>query len=283
MSNLLGNALFCVALLAVVAQAGDAPVRISAPDLPYTWTAPALPAAKGRIVRCSTAAELRRALRGRARDVTVLLADGTYKLERGLVLNGARNVVIRSASGKRDEVVLQGIGMAHKRGRRRYSGIQWSARSRGLLLAHLTIRDFPYHGIHVSGDDVHIRNCRFVDMGQQLIKVNAVGERRPENGLVEYCLIEYTDRLWGGNYTQGISIVNGKTWTIRHNVFRRIRGAKGAGTGGPALLIWNGTEHAAAVGNVIVDCDCGIAFGIGRRRRHLVGDEHRPRQIREGP
>ena len=260
--------------LAVVPAASlgaDDGTRITASGLPYTWTAPALPETKGRTVRCGTVAELKTALRGAPSDVTVLLADGTYKLDRGLLLNGARNVVIRSASGDRDKVTLQGIGMSHKPGRPKYSGIQWSAKSSGLLLADLTIRDFPYHGIHVSGDDVRIRNCRFVDMGQQLIKVNAVGELRPENGLVEYCLVEYTDRLWGGNYTQGISIVRGKNWVLRHNVFRNIRGAKGAGMGGPAVLIWGGTEGAAAVGNVIVDSDCGIAFGIGKNRR---GDFH---------
>jgi hypothetical protein len=260
-------ATLCLALVPAVSLAAGGGTRITAPDLPYTWTAPALPKRKGRVVRCSTVAELRAALNGAVKDVIVLLADGTYKLNRGLILNGARNVTIRSASGDRNKVTLKGIGMAHKPGRPKYSAIQWSAKSSGLILADLTIRDFPYHGIHVSGDNVHIRNCRFVDMGQQLIKVNAVGALRPEIGVVEYCLVEYTDRLWGGNYTQGISIVRGKNWVLRHNVFRNIRGAKGAGMGGPAVLIWGGTEGATVVGNVVVDCDSGIAFGIGKNRR----------------
>jgi hypothetical protein len=37
--------------------------------------------------------------------------------------------------------------------------------------------------------------------------------------------------------------------------------------GGPAILMWGGSQRMAAVGNVIIDCDCGIAFGIGSNRR----------------
>jgi len=242
-------------------------VRIVFPGVPYTWTAPPLPEPKGRIARVSNVRELRAALRSGIRDTTVLLADGVYRLHKPIYLSNVHNVSVRSAGGDRDKVVIKGPGMKHERGKPNFSGLNWSGSCSGLLLANLTIRDFRYHGIHITGKDVRIYNCRFVDMGQQLVKVNAAGDQIPDKGVLEYCLIEYTDRLWGGNYTQGISIVRGKNWTVRHCVFRNIRGAKGAGMGGPAILMWGGSEHMAAVGNVFIDCDCGIAFGIGRNRR----------------
>jgi hypothetical protein len=245
----------------------EAGVTVRFPDVPYTWTATTLPKPEGKVVRVKDVRGLRGALGSGMKDTTVLLADGEYPLDRPITLARCRNVSVRSESGNRDKVILKGTGMAHRRGKRRYSGITWAASSRGLEIASVTIRDFPFHGVHISGKDVHLFNCRFVDMGQQLVKVNAVGEQRPEGGRMEYCLIEYTDRLWGGNYTQGISIVNGRNWVVRHCVFRNIRGAKGAGMGGPAILMWGGSKHMAAVGNVMINCDCGIAFGIGRPRR----------------
>ena len=241
--------------------------KIIFPGVPYTWIAPALPAPKGTIVNVKNVRELRAAVRSGVRDTTVLLADGTYLLRQTIHLANVRNLAIRSAGGDRDKVIIKGRGMAHRRGQPNYSGITWAGSSSGLLLAGLTFRDFPYHGVHISGQDVHIYNCRFVDIGQQLIKVNAVGDLIPDGGVLEYCLIEYTDRLWGGNYTQGISIVRGRNWIVRHCVFRNIRGARGAGMGGPAILMWGGSQRMAAVGNIFIDCDCGIAFGIGQNRR----------------
>jgi hypothetical protein len=262
--------LCCTVLMlaaSVSPAAGQGPVKIAFPGVPYTWTAPPLEEPKATTVRVETTDELVKALRCIVSDTLVLLADGVYKLNRPIHLGRARNLYIRSASADRDKVVIQGPGMAHAAGRPKFSGINWGADCRGLEIANLTIRDFAHHGVHISGKDVRLFNCRFLDMGQQLVKVNAVGAKCPEGGLMEYCLIEYTDRLWGGNYTQGISIVRGKNWTVRHCVFRNIRGAKGAGMGGPAILMWGGSEHMAAVGNVLIDCDCGIAFGIGRNRR----------------
>jgi len=242
-------------------------VKIAFPGVPYTWTAPPLKRPKARVVNVSTAAELRTALRSGVRDTLVLLADGVYKLDRPIYLSNARNLSIRGAGGDRDKVVIQGPGMAHAPGRPRFSGFAWAGNSSGLEVANLTIRDFPYHGVHISGRDVHLYNVHFLDMGQQLVKVNAAGDAIPDGGVMEYCLIEYTNRLWGGNYTQGISIVRGKNWVVRHCVFRNIRAAKGQGLGGPAILMWGGSQHMAAVGNVFIDCDCGIAFGLGTNRR----------------
>jgi len=248
-------------------EAAEKRVKITFPGVPYTWLAPPLPEAKGKVVEVKDVRGLSAALRGGVRDTVVLLADGVYKVTRPIHLSRAQNLTIRSASGDRDKVIIEGTGMAHVRGRMKYSGITWAANSKGLQIANVTFRHFPYHGVHISGKDVHLYNCHFVDIGQQLVKVNAVGDQRPEGGLMEYCLIEYTDRLWGGNYTQGISIVNGRNWIVRHCVFRNIRGAKGAGMGGPAILMWGGSKHMAAVGNVMINCACGIAFGIGKGKR----------------
>jgi len=258
--------LACVLAMVGSARGGEG-VKIVFPGVPYTWTAPALPEPKGRAVRVSSVTELLAALRSGVKDTALLLADGEYLLKRPVQLGSARNLEIRSVSGDPAKVVIKGTGMAHRRGKMKYSGITWGPGSRGLLVAGVTFRDFPYHGLHISGKDVRITHCRFIDMGQQLVKVNAVGERRPEGGILEYSLIEYTDRLWGGNYTQGISIVNGRNWTVRHCVFRNIRAAKGAGMGGPAVLMWGGSKHMAAVGNVFINCACGIAFGIGKNRK----------------
>lgn len=246
----------------------DSGVKISFPGVPYTWTAPCLEEPKGKILRISSARELEEIVRGDIHDTTVLLADGIYHLDRPLILDDAHNLTIRSAKVDRDKVIIKGPGMAHVDDKPKFSAINWSGTCSGLQVANLTVRDFPYHGIHISGKDVHLYNCHFVDIGQQLVKVNANGDTIPDKGIMEYCLVEYADRLWGGNYTQGISIVRGKNWLVRHCVFRNIRAARDAGLGGPAILMWGGSTQMAAIGNVMIDCDCGIAFGIGENQQY---------------
>ena len=207
-------------------------VKITFSGAPYTWTAPVLAEPNGKILRISSVRELEAIVCGDVHDTTVLLADGVYHLNRPLILDEARNLTICSESDDRDKVIIKGPGMAHIEDRPKFSAINWSGTCSGLQVANLTIRDFPYHAIHISGKDVHLYNCHFVDMGQQLVKVNANRDMIPDKGIMEYCLIEYTDRLWGGNYTQGISIVRGKNWLVRHCVFRNIRAARDAGLGG---------------------------------------------------
>src|SRR5688572_9008127 len=50
-----------------------------------------------------------------------------------------------------------------------------------------------------------------------------------------------------------------ENWTFSDNVFRNIKGRNGGGR--VAIFIWVRSRQIVVERNLIVNCDCGIAFG----------------------
>src|SRR5208282_3510398 len=79
------------------------------PRQPWFPEAPPLPRSAGEVIRAATVAELFRAAKDVRPGGTILLADGHYSLPRFLELH-TDDVTLRSESGRRDSVVIDGGG-----------------------------------------------------------------------------------------------------------------------------------------------------------------------------
>ena len=167
------------------------------------------------------AGDLREIVAGAASGTTVLLDDGFYDLSGGDAVDrlsfNTPAVVLRSASGDRDAVVLDGSYVTNE---------IISIHASGVIIADLTIQrafDHPIHisgspGAAISGDLIH--NVRIVDPGQQAIKINAVGDGYGDYGVIECSFIELTEagraEVRDNCYTGGIDAHKAWGWVVLH-------------------------------------------------------------------
>ena len=229
--------------------------------------APPLPPPSGNVVAVATVAELESAVAALTSGTTILVAPGTYALTQSLVIGGGVvDVALRGATDDRDDVVLLGGGMDTP-------GVNIGVQCRnaqGVLIANLSIGQVYWHPLQLQGeqgcDAVRLYNLRLFDAGEQFVKgtVDFADPDGVDDGIVEYCLIEYTTIGPSHGYTNGVDIHNGDGWIIRRNLFRNIRVPLGAPTSlGPAVLMWSGSSNTLCDGNVFIECERAIAFGLG--------------------
>jgi hypothetical protein len=241
----------------------------STPDIPSWFSkAPPLPPAKGEVIRVATAEELLGAVDRVSPGGTILLADGHYKVPRVIVLQGKKDIAIRSVSGNPEKVTLSGKGWDS--GDSRGDDILHIAHSDGITIADLTFTECRSYGIKVEAENtpknIHIYNCHFSNIGVRAIKGSAGQDPklRAVNGSVRYCYFENTkvpaaDWLYGGDYIAAIDMMALENWTFADNVFRNIKGRNGGGRA--ALFIWVRSQNIVVERNLIVNCDRGISFG----------------------
>ncbi|MFP4356585.1 MAG: right-handed parallel beta-helix repeat-containing protein [Phycisphaerae bacterium] len=198
----------------------------------------------------------------------VVIAPGQYHVTTNLYWT-RRDVTIRGATGKAADVVLYGNGMNNK------SGVLegfWAAAD-GVQLRDLTIRDFYYHGVHISGegagdlaDNVVLSNLRVQNCGERYVKLGQ-GPDMSENVLIEDSYFLQTEPyaprpghpVSETDYIGGIDAMENENWIIRNNRFEGIKGATGSGAG--AIFLWNTSLNPLIDSNVIVDCGEGINLG----------------------
>ncbi len=229
-----------------------------------------------REVIVSTVNELQTAVSDLASNDTILIANGTYNLTTTLVINNKQTkistVLIKGQSGNRDSVALWCPGM----------GVQSSSAPHvftiynieNLTIADLTAGKTYWHPVTISGqsgaETILLKNLRLVDAGEQFIKVNNKEDPKCDNGVVDGCLLEYTDyAFWTGDhyYTQGFDkIGGGDNWIVRNCVIKNIRPhpehvdqADGCGA---AITLWQGGSNNLVEKNIIINCRMGIQFGI---------------------
>jgi hypothetical protein len=242
--------------------------------------APPLPPPQGEVIRVATAGELLAAVDRVGTNGTLLLADGRYKLPRVIVLQGKKDLAIRSAAGDPTRVTLSGKGWD--------SGDQGDdiihvGRCEGVTIADLTFTDCHSYGIKVEAEnapkDVHIYHCRFRDIGVRAVKGSAGKDpnTRAVKGSVRYCSFENTkvppaDWLFNGDYISAIDMMALEDWTFSDNSFRTIQGRNGGGRA--AIFIWVRSRRVVVERNLIIDCDRGIAFGNpGQSTANLAGEQ----------
>jgi len=233
--------------------------------------APPLPLAGTRIVRVSTEAQLQTAMGELRHGDTILLADGTYVLTSSLYVNGRNQVTLRSTAGCTN-VVLVGKGMDNPSYGNVPFGV-WS-NSTNTTIAHLTIRDTYDNSVILNpgAQSPHLYSVRLLNAGSQFIKANptdVTSGTGVNNGVIEYCQIEYapgppsTDHGAGVGYFNGISAHAARNWVIRGNVFRNLHNPDTAAyPWNPAVLMWRHSAGTVTEQNTFIDVDRAVAYGL---------------------
>ena len=262
--------------------------RAAAPPSP----APALPAPdpeRAELVQVTSAQALADAAWNLRSGQAIVIAPGEYRLADVDYPNGVdgrltvgrfgatpiRDVQIRGATGRREDVVLRGAGMLDPRVP---YGIQLFTASE-VVIADLSVGEVYFHAIGVEGSqgasEVLIHNVRAFDAGQQIIKGSGAGADDVE---VAYSLVEYTEGALvhplgspaNSCYTNGIDVTGGDRWIIRDTRIRRIRCQNGA-LAGPAILVWQGAADTLIERNLILDSSRGISLGLVGSSDHSGG------------
>ena len=200
-------------------------------------------------------------------NTTILLADGTYTLSALLPIT-ASHITVRSQSGNRNAVVIQGDAMSASAS---VKEIFW-VDADYFTLQDVTLQRVGWHLVQIVGEDdvdyAVMRNCILRDAYEQLVKItqsvsnpNVTGD----NGLIENSLFEYSAGIGPQYYIGGIDLHGGSNWTIRGNTFRDII-SPDTTTAEHAIHIWDAPASNSLVErNLIVNCDRGIGFGLGDR------------------
>ena len=214
--------------------------------------------------------------------VRILIEPGRYAIEKTLVIT-APNIGLASTSDDPAMVVIEGDAM---RGDARIGNLIWVSGT-DFQVSGLTLQRCGNHLLQIAGESgAHrpvIKRCVFRDGFEQLLKVSydaAQPELACEGGIVEDCLFEYTAGIGPQWYVGGVDAHRAKRWAVRRNRFRHIA-SPSKHIAEHAIHFWSGSQDILVEGNVIIDCDRGIGFGMPGRpvrggviRNNMI--HHRP-------
>lgn len=238
---------------------------------------------RGEVRQVTSVAEFKAALEAANRTkvaATLLLADGTYLLDVPALDIQCPGLVIRSANGNRDAVIVRGPD----EGPKATVANVFLVSANDAVLADLTLGYCRHHGIQVRGESpfdvsgLRVHNCRIVNCNEQFIKGSS-SESDPvgaTDGCIEQCLFEFTSGWAYQSYTGGIDIHKGVNWVVRDNLFRHLRTtASQAGMAEHAVHFWKRCptrpQNIVVERNWVLNCDRGIGFGLGSAEGGLQG------------
>ena len=231
-----------------------------------------------KTVSVSTVAELQQAVLDADSNVSVLIADGTYHLKQSIIIDHKNKITLRGESGDASKVILKGGGWGDF-----YNGPRESMEpndviiirnSDNIIISDLTVTEASHYGIKLDAeteavssnpDNIHILRCNFINIGTRGVKgTKSKDGKQLLGGSVRFCNFENTkipDTSWlfNGNYISGIDMMCLTDWVFSDNHFKNIKGANGGARG--AIFIWHKSRNVLVERNVIIGCDCGIAFG----------------------
>ena len=258
--------------LCILAALSVGPACATPPTAPWFPKAPSLPKPSGQVIRVSRVEQLFEAARTIEPGGTILLADGHYRMPRYFAIT-TDNVTLRSESGDRNRVILDGSASRH-------GELVAVTGCEGVTIGDLTIQNVKWNGFKINSDQgaqrVRIHNCVIHNVWQRGVKGPAVPREKreelaPRDCCVQYCLF-YNDRAkqfsddetdtpktFNGNYIAGIDVMNAVDWKITDNVFVGIQGRTREGRG--SVFIWQGGRGCVIERNLFIDCDVGIALG----------------------
>lgn len=247
---------------------GDSAVFDDEPVIVTGEFCPALAAPTGGTV-VSTAQQLVDAVDDAAAGATILIADGTYALNGNYLLIDVPNVTLRSQSGNRSAVIIDG----------NYEGGDIiSIVASNTTIADLTVQRSHYHLIHVhtGGRDANVLNTKIYnvhlqDASEQAIKINFDNQPGaqyfPDVGEIACSRIELTDAgrphvnpTISGCYTGGIDAHGARDWHIRDNLIEGFWCPNGLAEHG--IHLWNGSRDPIIERNLLVNNARGIGLGL---------------------
>jgi len=227
----------------------------------------ALPAPTGNVIDVTPAdtGQLQSIVAAAQSGDTISLADGTYALGGAYLWIDTPNVTLRSASGNRDAVVLDG----------NYQGSEIvTVAASDVTIADLTIQRAYTHPIHVTGGDggdtlnTLIYNVHIIDAREQAIKINPNGGGNfVDDGELACSHIELTDQGRpqvqpnpGGCYTGGVDAHQARGWVFRDNVIEGFW--CNTGLAEHAIHCWRGCRDTIVERNVMLNNARGVGFGL---------------------
>jgi hypothetical protein len=221
-----------------------------------------LPAPDGNIIRVSTVNQLWAGVNDANPGDTILIADGTYNLDGIYLRMDVPNVSVRSESGDRDAVILDGNYITTE---------IFQIVASNITIADLTLKEAYFHPIHVStsGDshtlDTLIHNVHIIDPGEQAIKINPTGSGYyADEGTIACSHIELTDQgrphIRNNCYTGGIDAHQSRGWEIRDNQIEGFWCEVGLSEHG--IHLWRGCRDTLIERNVLNDNARGIGLGL---------------------
>ncbi|MCK8604343.1 hypothetical protein [Desulfoferrobacter suflitae] len=232
-----------------------------AASLPAARACPPLAPAAGDTVQVATVQQLLNAVNDAAPGATILIADGIYNLNGACLSIITPGVTLRSSSGDREAVVLDGNYITTEI-------VQILASN--VTLGDLTLREAAAHPIHVmSSDGAHtlntaIYNVHIVDPGEQAIKINpAAAGSYTDDGLIACSHIELTaaGRLHVNDcYTGGVDAHQARNWIVRDNLIEGFWCASGLSE--HAIHFWRSSRDTVVERNVLRNNARGIGFGL---------------------
>ncbi len=207
-----------------------------------------------------------------ASGTTILLKPGTYKVAATLQFI-KDNVTMRSKTGIRGDVILDGNGGGLPLNPANFLGEIIAVAASNITLADFSIRYAKFHGIHAYAPttrnitQLRMRNMRVFDCSQQQIKINSSGGSPlywVDEGILECSLVEYVDKTLMQRqsnyfYTGGIDVHGGWNWIIRNNQFRGFY--RNDSLLEAAVHFWNKSRGTLVENNLFVDNYRGITFG----------------------
>jgi len=195
-------------------------------------------------------------------DKTILLRDGRYTLNDMLGIY-ATGVTVAGLSGNRDSVIVEGAGMG--------GGVThiFNVAGSNFTVRDMTLQKVSNHAIQlqVDVDSVTIQNLHILDTYEQMVKIAYdPGDisASSDNGRLENCLLEYSAGIGPQYYIGGIDGHNARNWIVRNNTFRGFR-SPDDNNAEHAIHFWSESEGTLVEGNLIINCDRGIGFGLGDR------------------
>ena len=254
--------LVLMACVFVVNTAVSAPNRLETSSLQAAQLCPPLAPASGTVVNVSTVAELENAVNTAVSGQTILIADGLYNLDGVYLRIDVPAVTLRSASGNREAVILDGNYITTEI-------IQIVASD--VTVADVTLREAYNHPIHVmtsdAGDTLNtlIYNVHLIDPGEQAIKINPAADGTyPDDGLIACSHLELTDAgrpfIRNNCYTGGIDAHQAEGWVIRDNLIEGFWCDAGLSEHG--IHLWRGCRDTLVERNVLKENARGIGFGL---------------------
>ncbi|MDX9720840.1 MAG: hypothetical protein RBU37_08825 [Myxococcota bacterium] len=226
---------------------------------------PALPPASGTIIAVepSQTAQLRGIVAAAAEGSTILFADGHYHLGGEYIWIDIPGLTLRSASGNREAVILDGD----------YETTEIiTIAASNVTIADLSLRRAYTHPIHVTtaGSDVVntlIYNVAITDPREQAIKINPGSGGFPDAGEIACSHLSLSDEgrpqvnpTSGGCYTGGVDAHQARGWVIRDNQIEGFWCPNGLSE--HAIHLWRGCRDTLVMRNVLRDNARGIGFGL---------------------
>jgi hypothetical protein len=225
-----------------------------------------LPAPTGAVIEVSSVTSLVNAVNSAVAGTTILVDNGNYALNGAYLRFAAPDVALRSKSGNREAVILDG-------GYQTDEIVQIVAS--GVTIADLTLKRAAHHPIHVAVENSDILNTliynmHVIDPGQQAIKINqnSAYTHFADYGEVACSRIELTDTgrpyVWsinGSCYTGGIDGHQARGWVIRDNSIEGFWCQNGLSE--HAIHFWTGSRDTLVERNFLKDDARGIGLGLG--------------------